>query len=75
MSQIIAGIRYHYIHIDLKLGNILVFFNSDLDKDSLNMMKAIVKIIDFWFSTFIDTSELRYTPLGSPINIGPNILK
>ena len=78
MKQIINGIRYIHnrkiIHRDLKLDNILVKFNSDLDKDSLNMMKSIIKIIDFGFATHMN-NELCYTTLGSPINMDPNILK
>ena len=79
MRQIISAIQYihnnHYIHRDLKLDNILVSFNSDADKNNLNMMKAIVKIIDFGFATKIDTAQLCYTALGSPINMDPHILK
>ena len=79
MRQIIDAMKYihnnHYIHRDLKLDNILVSFISEADKNNLNMMRAIVKIIDFGFATRIDTSELCYTTLGSPINMDPNILK
>ena len=78
MRQIIEGIRYIHnnriIHRDLKLDNILVKFNSEVDKNNLNMMKAIIKIIDFGFATRMN-NELCYTTLGSPINMDPNILK
>ena len=78
MKQIINGIRYihnqNIIHRDLKLDNILVKFNSEIDKNSLNMMKAIVKIIDFGFATRM-ASDLCYSALGSPINMDPIILK
>ena len=76
MRQIIDGIKYihnhNIIHRDLKLDNILVSFNSDIDKDSVNMMKAIIKIIDFGFATHM--AGLCTTTLGSPINMDPNIL-
>ena len=78
MKQIIDGIRYihnkNIIHRDLKLDNILVKFNSENDKISLNMMRAVIKIIDFGFATHMNNT-LCYTTLGSPINMDPNILK
>jgi serine/threonine protein kinase len=79
MRQIIEGIRYihnrNIIHRDLKLDNILVNFNSENDKNDLNMMRAVIKIIDFGFATHIGNSNLCYSTLGSPINMDPNILK
>jgi serine/threonine protein kinase len=79
MRQIIDAIRYIHnkkiIHRDLKLDNILVHFNSEQDKSNLNMMKAVIKIIDFGFATHIGSLQLCYTTLGSPINMDPNILK
>ena len=79
MRQIIEGIRYihnrNIIHRDLKLDNILVYFNSENDKNELNMMRAVIKIIDFGFATHIGNSNLCYSTLGSPINMDPNILK
>ena len=35
------------IHRDLKLENIMVNFDNEIDKNQLNMMKAKVKLIDF----------------------------
>ena len=79
MRQIIEGMKYvhnhNIIHRDLKLDNILVHFNSEKEKDSLNMMKAIIKIIDFGFATHIKKEDLCYSTLGSPINMDPAILK
>ena len=79
MRQIIEGMKYihnhNIIHRDLKLDNILVHFNSEKEKDNLNMMKAIIKIIDFGFATHIKKEDLCYSTLGSPINMDPAILK
>ncbi len=79
MRQIVEGIKYihnhNIIHRDLKLDNILVHFNSETDKNNLNIMKAIIKIIDFGFATHIKKEDLCYSTLGSPINMDPNILK
>ena len=79
MRQIIDGIRYihnkNIIHRDLKLDNILVHFNSEQDRNNLNMMRSVIKIIDFGFATHLGQLKVCYSTLGSPINMDPNILK
>jgi serine/threonine protein kinase len=78
MKQIINVMKYIHslgiIHRDLKLDNILVNFDTDFDKNNVNMMKATVKIIDFGFAMHMGTSNLCYSTVGSPINMDPNIL-
>ena len=81
MRQIVNGLNFLHthkiIHRDLKLDNILVNFNSENDKKSLNMMKAVVKIIDFGFATKLQSSKsnLTYTVLGTPTNMDPQLLQ
>ena len=80
MKQIIDGLYYLHsrkiIHRDLKLDNIMINFDSEADKESLNMMKARVKIIDFGFAIKLtaDKNDLTYSAVGSPINMDPIIL-
>jgi len=78
MRQIINVMKYIHsrgiIHRDLKLDNILVTFDSEYDKNNINMMKATIKIIDFGFATHMGNSNLCYSTVGSPINMDPNIL-
>ena len=81
MRQIVSGLNFLHsqkiIHRDLKLENILVTFSSEKDKQSLNMMKAIAKLIDFGFATTLKASKsnLTYTVLGTPANMDPQLLK
>jgi serine/threonine protein kinase len=80
MSQIIDGLYYIHqqkiIHRDLKLDNIMVNFDSEQDKENLNMMKARIKIIDFGFATKLtaEKNDLTFSAVGSPINMDPIIL-
>ena len=78
MRQIIDAVVYLHqrkiIHRDLKLENLLINFESEEDKNNLNLLRAEVKIIDFGFATRLNGSNLRYSILGSPINMDPILL-
>ena len=78
MKQIVSALNYLHlnriIHRDLKLDNILVKFNSDYDKQALNLKNCQVKLIDFGFATILNKA-LTFTALGTPHNMEPEILK
>ena len=78
MKQIVSGIQYLHnnkiLHRDLKSDNILVHFESEEDKKNFNLLKCVVKIIDFGFARYLENDTLAQSVLGSPINMDPQIL-
>ena len=77
MKQILQGIKclhdHKVIHRDIKLGNILVKFNSENDLKLLNIFAAQVKIIDFNASTKPGTNYAQ-TAIGTIPNMAPSVI-
>ena len=77
MKRIILGIKSLHdkgiIHRDLKLGNILLKYKNNIDKENQNIYEAEVKIIDFNSSYFPDDSE-PITVIGTLPNMAPSVI-
>ena len=71
MRQIMSAMHYlhskNIIHRNIKLENILLQFDSEEDKNNLNIMKSQIKIIDFGFATNITLTTVE----GKIWNITP----
>jgi len=80
MRQILNGLSFlhskNIIHRDLRLDNLLVYFNSDKDKASLNMLNSKIKISEFSFSKILKnpSHQLTKSIVGTPLYTSPDIL-
>ena len=79
MRQVVSAVNYLHelkiVHRDLKLDNILINYESELDKNQINLLKAEIKIVDFGFATHMTSAKLLTSAIGSPFNMDPRILK
>ena len=79
MRQVVSAVNYMHelriIHRDLKLDNILVKYENEIDKNQVLLLKSEIKIIDFGFAAIKDQTGLFNTAVGSPLNMDPLILK
>lgn len=77
-KQIIEGLVYlhnmNIIHRDIKAENILLHFDNEKDKDTMELSKATVKIIDFGFARYLHKNELASSIIGTPLCMDPCIL-
>ena len=76
MKQIIDALKFIHekkiIHRDLKLGNIIVNYNSEMDKKNFNILKSNVKLIDFGAAVQGDKAT---TIIGTLRYMPPDLLK
>ena len=76
MKQIMNALKYIHsqkvIHRDLKLENIMLNYDNDIDRKSGNLFKSIIKIIDFGASV---QGQNATTIIGTPVYMDPYVLK
>ena len=79
MRQVVSAVNYLHelkiVHRDLKLDNILINYESEVDKNQINLLKSEIKIVDFGFATHMTSAKLLTSAIGSPFNMDPRILK
>ena len=78
MKNILSGVKYLHdkgiIHRDLKLDNILVKYQNEFERQTLNIYNAEIKIIDFNISYLPNLNE-PMTVVGTVPNMAPTIVK
>ena len=78
MRQVVSGLQYLHnkkiLHRDLKSDNVLIHFEKEEDKNSFNLLKCNVKIIELGFARYLENNTLAQSVLGSHINMNPKIL-
>ena len=79
MKQIINAFKYIHekkiIHRNITLDNILLNYDDEEDEKNFNLMKANIKLSGFGFSCQIKEGGLKYSIVGSSINLNPLFLK
>ena len=75
--QICLAINYLHasdvIHRDLKLENIMVDIEKEIDKEDYISQKLVCKLTDFGFATVIDNNK-KTLSVGSPIYMAPDVI-
>lgn len=78
MRQVVDGLDYLHqkkiLHRDLKLDNIMIDYNSEKDKNNINVLNSTLKICDFGFARELKPGELAQSDLGSAPYKDPGLL-
>ena len=78
MRQIVDALNYMHnkkiIYRNLKLENLLIYYEDENDKANEDIMKAKIKFTDFLFAKYLEKGELAKTVLGSPYTMSPLLL-
>ena len=78
MKQILLGVKSIHdkgiIHRDLKLGNILLYYDNDSNLINKNLYAATIKIIDFNIS-YKPNEFMANTIVGTSPNMAPSVVK
>ncbi|MCQ2817807.1 MAG: serine/threonine-protein kinase [archaeon] len=78
VQEILKGLvhlnKENIIHRDIKSENILLDYNTEEDKENINVLKAKIIIIDFGFARYLKNNDLATSIIGTPLFMDPSIL-
>jgi serine/threonine protein kinase len=78
ISQIAAALKYlhdsHIVYRNLSLNHIYLDYDSEEDRNNMNLLKVKIKIGNFHFSKVLGENELAHSFIGTPVYMDPNIL-
>lgn len=62
------------IHRDIKLENILINYNSEEDKQNMNILNSQIKLIDFGFAKHLNENSMTHSICGTAATTDPRIV-
>ena len=79
IKQLVEAIKYLHnkgiVHRDIKPANIFINYDSEEDLSKKNILKAKIKLIDFYVSAHLEKGNFLDTVVGTHLYMSPEIIK
>ena len=79
MKQLVEAVKYLHnkgiVHRDIKPANIFINYDSEEDLSKKNILKAKIKLIDFYVSAHLEKGNFLDTVVGTHLYMSPEIIK